>query len=375
MPLPNYENSIVNLVSTISKSFDAKSRYGQLRTLKSNELKNNVVLLVVDGLGYEWLKKNGKGSFLKKNLKARMTSVFPSTTVAALTALQTGLAPQQHGLTGWFMYLKEIGAVSTILRFMPRYTKNEEMKLGKAGIAQKDIFGFDSVFDKFDARVSEISNYGRIGGGKTKMIPYSTMNDMIKKILSSIKSEKKRNFVYAYWPGFDLICHEHGVGSREARKEFAMLDKGIEKLAKSLDGNTTLIVTADHGLIDIPENRRIFLSDHPKLAECLTLPLCGEVRAAYCYVKPSKTKQFERYIRTRFAKQCTLFKSEKLIAKGYYGLFEQNPKLADRVGDYVLIMKDNWTIKDFILGEGLHKLVAYHGGISKDEMFVPLIVL
>ena len=104
------------------------------------------------------------------------------------------------------------------------------------------------------------------------------------------------------------------------------------------------------------------------------MPLCGDSRTAYCYVYPSKTKQFENYVKTRLNKFCKLYKNHEIIKNNYFGLFEPNPKLIERIGDYVLIMKENYILKDKILKQKRYYSIGHHGGTSKDEMFVPLIV-
>jgi hypothetical protein len=105
------------------------------------------------------------------------------------------------------------------------------------------------------------------------------------------------------------------------------------------------------------------------------MPLSGEPRAAYCYVRPEKIKQFENYVKTEFKKCCEMRKSEDLIKEKYFGLFEPNEKLKDRIGDYVLIMKENYIMKDLVLGEKRNIYIGNHGGVSREEMFVPLIVI
>ena len=119
--LPNYKGkSIVNLMSSISNSFGKKHKYSELISLNSDELKKfkNVVLIVIDGLGYNYLKKQ-KDSFLLENLKSNITSTFLSTTACANTAFLVGYPPQQHALTGWEINLKEIGTITKILPFTP----------------------------------------------------------------------------------------------------------------------------------------------------------------------------------------------------------------------------------------------------------------
>ena len=99
MPLPDYKGgSIVNLMSSISQTFGGREKYPALRILRPSELSKskNIVLFVIDGLGYEYIKEHGKGSVFADYMRGHMTSVFPSTTAACVTTFATGVAPQQH---------------------------------------------------------------------------------------------------------------------------------------------------------------------------------------------------------------------------------------------------------------------------------------
>lgn len=380
--LPNYKDgSIVNLMSSIKKSFGDKSTYAPLKSFDIKKISNkNIILLVIDGLGYEYLKKYGKDSFLYKNLKQKITSVFPATTSSAMTSFSTGVAPQQHGLTGWFMYLKEIGTISVILPFTSRAGGfNLEQK-----VKYEDIYNQKSFFEGFRAASFSLrhknyfnSAYSLLTSKGSKNMAFFNLSDFFKKIENTIKKGKKRKIMLAYWAEFDSICHNNGIDSKKALRHFIELDKKIEKLSKSLkNNNITIIVTADHGQINTKEKNKIIkLEKHPELAETLSMPLSGEPRTVYCYVKPQKVKQFEKYVKTKLASACKLYKSDDLIKKKYFGLHKPNEKLKDRIGDYTLIMKDNFIMKDFVLGEIKKVNIGNHGGVSKEEMFVPLIVI
>jgi len=383
MVLPNYKNgSIVNLMSSILKALGSNSIYKSLKDLDSKELSKskNIVLIIIDGLGYEWLSKYGKDSIFNKNIKRKLTSVFPSTTATCITTFVTGLAPQQHAITGWFMHLKEIGVVSAILPFIPR---SGGLPFSKTKINPNKIFNQKSITEKIKVKSYLVSNkhiinsdYTLATSKKAKRIPYTNLTGFFKEIKKIIHSNNKKKFIYAYWPDFDTLCHKKGTKSKEVISHFRLLDKKLKSFLNTIDKtNTTIIITADHGLINSESSKTIELKKHPKLAEALILPLCGEPRVAYCYVPPSKVKQFKKYIKQNFKNKCNLYKSEDLIKKNYFGLFKPNKTLFDRVGDYTLIMKENYIIKDLILGEKDSKLIGHHGGISKEEMFVPLIII
>ncbi len=375
MIYPDYNNSIVNLASSILKAFNTKSLYSSLRELDDLKKSKNIILLLIDGLGYEYLDKYGQDSYLKKHCIKKITSVFPSTTASATTALETGVPAQQHGITGWFMFIKELGIVSKILPFIPRFGG---ISFPNNNIQRKDIFTEKRIVDKikdlsFIIYPSKIVD-GKINKKSDSLFVYKTINDMFSKIKKAINSSDKRKYIYCYLDGFDALCHEYGCVSRETKEYFINLDKKINSFTRSLKGQDfTILITADHGLIDTNNSKVIYIQDHPKLYNMLTLPLCGEPRVAYCYVHPDKKNEFENYIKTKLNYCCELHKSSDFLNQNIFGLFTVNEKLKDRIGDYILIMKDNFIIKDFLLTEEKKYKIGNHGGTSKEEMYVPLI--
>lgn len=380
--LPDYEGgSIVNLTGSIIKLFGGKPPYAPLRDFDlSGFADKDVVMLVIDGLGYEYLTRHGEGSFLHRNLKGRMTSVFPTTTASAMTSFLTGVAPQQHALTGWIMYLKEIGITALIMPFVSRAGNGD---LGK-NIKFEDIFTQKGIFENLAAASVLIKSkryieteYSLATTKGTSKLGFLTLNGLFRQIRKALNGGPKRKFIFAYWNQFDAVCHKEGVGSGRARKHFKELDRKVALLAGALKNeNAVLVVTADHGLIDTKEKNKIIeLKNHPEFVETLSMPLAGEPRVAYCYVKPSKTGQFENYVRTEFKDVCEMHKGGDLIGKKYFGLFEPDKRLEDRIGDYVLIMKEDYIMKDFVVGQKHEISIGNHGGLSREEMLVPLIVV
>jgi len=382
--MPDYNGgSIVNLMSSIAKSFGTRTSYPSLKILPPEKLKDkkNIALLVIDGMGYEYLKKKEKMTILNDYLVGSMTSVFLPTTAAAITTFLTGVAPQQHAFTGWFMLLKEVGVVSTILPFSPRIggLPFSAYDVKMSDILKQKAFTSKIKADNFSINNKKIaySDFSKEMSKNSKILPYKTLNGFFMQIKKAIKSSNKKKYIYAYWPELDSLNHEHGVEHKKGEKHFKEIDKGLRSFIKSLKGtNTLLIITADHGFVNTPIERIIWLEKHPKMKECLTLPLCGEGRVAYCYVHPEKTEQFEKYVKNKLKDYCYLFKSRELIKKNYFGLKKPNPRLFDRVGDYVLVFKENYIIKDKI-GKNNRKKpnVGHHGGVSKEEMIVPLILI
>jgi hypothetical protein len=384
MYLPNYDDgSIVNLMSSLLQASGANSPYNPLPALPPAAIADvqNIVLLVIDGLGYEYLVNLGHETIFQHYLRGNMTTVFPSTTAAGITTFLSGLAPQQHAMTGWFMHLKEFGAVSTILRFQPRCC--DLMFSSQEGVKPDMIFNYPTIFEQITRQPYAVNPqrlkktaYASVANKYAQTAYFKTFSGCLRQIKRIVTANSEKKFIYAYWGEFDHLCHEHGTTSTKVTDHFAELAKLLERFVHALANTpTTLIITADHGMIDTESSKIIQVKHHPGLRNTLILPLCGEPRAAYCYVHPAKTDQFETYIAQHFGHICELYRSEELIANHYFGLFEPDQRLFDRVGDYVLIMRDNYVIKDFLLGEEEKFHIGNHDGVSKEEMFVPLVVI
>lgn len=375
---PDYGGgSIVNLMATIAGHFGVETGFAPLRGACLPNDGSTVVLLVVDGLGYEYLSTSGRHSALFRHGSCSLTSVFPSTTSASLTTFATGLCPRQHGITGWFMHLRELGMVAKVLPFTPRIGS---CPLEDLGVRAEDIFSSRPLYDRLPVSphyvVHEMfqgSPYTRaMTGGATGHF-YVDLPGFVETV-RSVACVPASRYVYGYWPRFDTLSHMHGIGSEEAASHFQEIDDAFSQLVEGLEGSgATLLVTADHGLVDIAPDDIVRLDDHPALSDCLALPLCGEARAAYCYVRPARVADFLRYTERELSDVCTCVPSASLVEGGLYGPGETNPRLYDRIGDYVLFMNGSHVLVDRLLGEHEHTMVGYHGGLSRGELAVPLV--
>ena len=104
------------------------------------------------------------------------------------------------------------------------------------------------------------------------------------------------------------------------------------------------------------------------------MPLSGEPRAAYCYVHPDRERKFVDYIKTELSDCMDIYTSAELVDAAYFGTGQAHPRLSERIGHYTLIMKQNYIIKDQLAGEPPFAHIGVHGGISAQEMYVPLIL-
>jgi hypothetical protein len=381
---PNYYGqNVVNLMASIRRAFGAGSEHAPLGILSPDELASprNVVLLLLDGLGANYLERF-PGSFLARHVRGRITTVFPSTTATAVTTFLSGLAPRQHGLVGWFTYLKELGSVAAVLPFRPRHGGPTYAAMG---VDPRLIFHWRPLFDQLDARCFIVtrrdivdSDYSIATGGGAERRAYDDLQGCLRRVEEIVRRPGgQRQYVYAYWPALDAISHQFGVASDAAAEHFTLLDEQISRFVETNVGTDTLmIVCADHGLVDTSAERTVWVEQHPALADMLSLPLCGEPRAAFCHVHTAARQAFEDYVRGQLGDVCLLVDSATVVNEWqWFGFGTSHPQLQHRVGDYTLVMRDGYSIKDRLPMEQPFKQIGVHGGLSAEEMQVPLVVL
>ncbi len=379
MLLPDYEHSIVNLMASLATAIGAgETGYAPLANLPAGRLQQRpVVLLVADGLGAELLARHAD-SRLASGWTDTLTSVFPTTTATAITSFATGVAPQQHAVTGWFTWLAELGSVAAVLPFVPRGGGQSYLE---AGVRPEQIVGARALTERTTARCSVVtpayiaeSAYSRFTGGPAERYGHRGLGHFFDT-LATLVLQGGSSYTFAYWAELDSLAHQYGVESPQVSGHFAVFDQAYAEFLDRIVGSGAIVlVTADHGLIDSSEAHTLRLEDHPSLAETLVLPLCGEPRAAFCYVRNGRAAEFEAYVRDRLADAVELFRSADLIEAGWFGRGRPDPRLRQRVGDYALIMRDNWIIRDRLLTERPFRHVGVHGGTSAAEMQVPLVV-
>ena len=376
---PDYAGGgFANLIATLVEACGGAPRLAPLAALPPAELKaaSNILLLIVDGLGDNYLRREGAGGALLARRRGAITSVFPSTTASAITTAHTGWTPLEHGLTGWWTLFGEAGCVGSPLPFQRRGEK------AALGVAPAAVYRAGPLFDGL-ARHSIVVTYRPIVDstynlhhcGRAERRAYDKLEGLVEQTVAAVKSGPDPKCVYAYWPEFDALSHRYGNASKEARAHFHAVDAAFGELMDRLAGTDTLVVaTADHGFVDSTGADALDFADAPGLAGLLRYPLCGESRVALCHVQEGRSREFMQRAEDWLGGRGQVRPSRELADEGWFGAGEPHPRINERIGDVALVMHGRTTVKDWVAGEPRHRLVGHHGGTSEDEMMIPLIV-
>jgi hypothetical protein len=375
MVRPDYSGKgFVNLIASLVEARGGKPRHATLTGLPPTDLRaaTNLVFVIVDGLGDNYLRANGTDGALARHRREPISAVFPSTTATAITASFTGATPREHGLTGWFTYFPEAGCVGAPLPFLRRGEKTT------LGVAPARIFTEPPLFDGLADRVIVVSwdaiiesTYNVFHCGRAQRRAYSNLEGFVEQTVAAVKSGPERKYIYAYWPEFDQLAHRHGVGSAEVLTHFEALDAAFGELLARLAGTDTLLVlTADHGFVDVPHAEVVELP--AELSAQLRFPLCGERRVAFCHVHNEKI--FIEQARELLGGRADVRPSRELADEGWFGPGRAHAHFAQRIGDVAIVMTGRGAVKDWVPGESRHLHIGDHGGTSEDEMNIPLVV-
>lgn len=363
MQFPDYNNSIVNLASSIIRHFGANCGHDTLPCLDGYLAKGykNVVLLLFDGIGVDSLEYHlPENSFLRKHFIKEISSVFPSTTTAATVSITSGLTPAEHGWLGWSLYFKEINHVVNI--FPNTIKDSDNVQAADYHVASKYM-----PFKDSKDLINEVGvglAYAVLPFGDS---PFTTHYDLYERVktLCGIVGKK---YIYAYWYQPDEIMHKTGCYSESAKTTIEDINIQVEKLCSELE-DTLVIVTADHGHINVTYK---FVCDYPVIVESLSLPISIECRATTFFVKEDFLDKFPEEFQKAFGDDFLLLTKKEVIEMKLFGDGVPHPKFSDFIGDFLAV-----SIADVAIAysRNSRQFVSNHAGLTKKEMSVPLIVI
>ncbi len=399
--VPHYEGySIVNLINAVLARLGLEPPGPPLpRGLLPERPVRRVVLLLIDALGYRQLLRTLErepdsfwARLVARGRLSPLTSVFPSTTVVALASLHTGLTPREHGVVGFRLFLRELGLIANLLRLKPTFDPEDD-RLFRMGLTPRALLGAPTIHERLEragvpSYVLIPRPYARSGLSRmlnpraARLLPYASLADLmtqLRALLTTLEGRGERAFVFAYWDALDAVAHERGPETDAWRLELRTLAFALEQGlfpggVAPLDG-TLVLITSDHGQLPAPPKERVLqLKRHPGLTRRLRLAPTGEYRACYLHAKPDALRELEAGLKERFGDELVVVRSRDALEAGLFGPphGRTHPETPERLGDLIAIPRGRqalyWPYDPF-------ELKGRHGGLSDEEMLVPLIAL
>src|SRR5438477_922034 len=400
--LPDYDGGgLVNVAATVLDLCGARAAADPppLRGIAPALLVGvrNVLLVLCDGLGSDQLQRlarAGEVPFLERILERAgrheaaqlidATTIFPSTTAAAITTLQTARTPQEHGNIAYFLWLEEFAMVAQMLRW------------GPAAQRRGSFFDDPSVDPRSFTKVPSIHRAIRDHGGRSYIVEPeifrneamtrmhgieatyagyllpSTMGVRVRQLLDGRAEDDTPLYVYAYWSGVDTVAHWYGPRGPEHAAEAALLDRDLERaLGDRAAGDTLVILTADHGHASIDPVRLIDLEADRELRALLRNPIAGQPRLVFLHT--DHAADVKAYLEHAYPGTFLLIDRDEAIAAGLFG--RGDPALAQRrIGEVVAMISDDRAASDVRVDGQVVLHRGAHGGMPADETRIPVLL-
>ena len=377
--LPNYNHSILGTITSILKYYKVDTKHKSSE--KIDEILNekeykNVIFLILDGLGEQILNKISLDGILNKNRIDCVTSVYPSTTTAALTTYYSGCPPYETGWIAWSQYFKEYGRALDMFSHKESYM-GETLKKPLIDV-YKTIVNYESIFDKIEKSSPNVRAYEIEPDYAERRAKRSLKANNIDELIMYINdlcTMPDRKFILAYSDNPDGLLHKYGTTSEEVKNFVKETEEKIEKMVKDFDNDTILIISADHGHKDI--DKAYSLNDFPEIRECLIMPESLESRSLTFWVKEDMKDVFVQRFNRIFKDEFWLMTKDEFLNKYHFlGYGDKHYKIDDFLGNYMALSVAGSIIRiETFLAEGKPVKKSTHCGLTKDEMEVPVIVM
>ncbi|WP_082634312.1 alkaline phosphatase family protein [Arthrobacter alpinus] len=339
-----------------------------------------ICVVLVDGLGKSLLKQRASHTPFLRGIMAAdsggehprtLHAAFPSTTATSLTALGTGAVPGQHGMVGYDVLDPRQDKVVNLLgnwdsgvdplRWQPIPTVFEKLP--------SDVVATTVSLPKFaDSAMTRAALRGSRFSGATST--HARVEQAVEALAATPKA-----LVYLYWSELDKAGHHYGADSPQWERQLEELDAGMKRLAAAAPSDTLILLTADHGMVDIPRSDRIDYSEIPELVQGVR-HTAGEPRMVHLYLEPEATPECRDRLMAawleHFRRKAWVLTREQAVAAGYFGAVSES--VGARIGDVLILARESVAFYDLrrVRLQAMD-VVGQHGSITKAEREVPLL--
>lgn len=352
--------TLVNLVSSVLDYYGCEAKH-QTMVQADNLLrkdKKHVIVMVFDGMGSSCLRTHlPENSFLRMHWQEDISSVFPPTTTAAITSLESGLTPAEHGWLGWTLHFSEVNKNVAIFPNTCNGKLASQEHLARKYMPYKSVF--EQIREAGHADALCISPYGEH--------KIETLDEGMEVLREKCQSDDKK-YLYFYWPEPDYSTHDFGCTSDETGILVREINRKVEALCSELN-DTLVLITADHGLTDVTYRNVCYDKD---LKKSLKYPPTIESRCASFHVKEGSQQVFPELFRRCMGENFKLLTHQEVLDQKIFGEGIMSERTQEYIGDYLAIA----TANECIAYRKEHKpFMAAHAGGTLEERQIPFIVI
>lgn len=326
-------------------------------------------VLLVDGLGWEQLVARPDAAPVLCDLAARptaeaLTAAVPSTTATSLASLGTGLPPGRHGVVGYTSRIPGTGSLLNALdwpkeisplEWQPHATVYE--RAVSAGVSCRTI-------DRGEYRESGLTRAALRGSA------YRSTKTLGQRLAHVASGSSAPSLTYLYEPDLDATGHRNGVASPAWGYQLALIDRFVEMLIEVLPRGTVLVITADHGMVDVGPEARVDAEADPRLMAGVSL-IGGEARFRHVYVHDGAQADVAAVWREVLGPAAVVLTREEAVSRHWFGAVDG--RVLDRIGDVVVACADGAVeVPSTFPFES--RMRGFHGGMTSAEMRIPLLL-
>lgn len=330
------------------------------------------VVVLVDGLGWHAVRRAARAAPYLASLLGDATPIsagVPSTTATSLASLGTGLPPGQHGMVGYTCRVPSTGEILNALTW--------ETELAARAFQAKP-----TVFERAvqaGVVVSSVALARFQGTGLTEaalrgadFVGFEHERDVEERIalIVAAASRDGRSLVYAYERELDHCGHGSGCGSAEWLHHLSRIDRMCERLRQALPDEVRLVITGDHGMVDVPADHQIIAEDEPDLMAGVSA-LAGEGRFRQLYVDQDDPARVAARWEAQLGDRAWVRTRDEAIDEGWFGAVDDN--LRERYGHVLVALRGHHAVMTRQFPREL-ALIGMHGSLTPEEMLIPLFV-
>lgn len=328
----------------------------------------HVVVVLLDGLGHLNLEeRRGHAPFLRGAEQGIITAGYPTTTAASLALFGTGQPSGRTGMTGYTARNPATGALANLVSW-DGAPDPLEWQTAPSLLEEAAREGFT---------VTTLGRRRFAGSGLTQAVlrggQFVGAERLADRIDVAASEARHPGVSYCYWGEIDAAGHQHGWQSHQWVAALEDADRELRRLARLLPPDALMVVTADHGMVDIDGAPRWDAGTDPELVRDVELT-AGEPRALHVHVRPgADPAAVAQRWRDRLEGHAAVWTRSEALDLRLFG--DVAPHVHDRIGDVVVAMAGRATVVDTrTQSEQSLRLVGVHGSLTPHELQVPLLV-